>query len=164
MIERIKNPNKTPKLQVPFLTEEQKTALFEREDHGITPVEGIPRYPAFDDWMGRGNHFGGVGVNGKNNFSLRFLPNQYLREAQHFQRFILLYPELVEELETITETHYGVNRTGKPGEGVTEEEEYKYWEAYEKLAVLVDADDDPMVIANDLPLPRGMVIPDVLTG
>lgn len=163
--ERIKGPDTTPILGIPLLTEEQKANLFERDDRGITPVLGITRYPTFEDWMERDNPFGTSGVGCKGNFTVRFLPGpigQYMREAQHFQRFALLYPGKTEELIDLSVRLFGPERQHPVV--VNEDEERMYWDAYEKLADLVDANDDPLIIANGWDIPHGMAVSTVLTG
>lgn len=148
-------------LNKPALTEKQKQELFEREDHGVTPVTGITRFPTFEDWMKTG---GVLGPN-KNNYFSKFGDEPIVagisQASQHFQRFILLYPERFKKLHDFT---VGFERRSLDDPALTEDLEKDYWTAYEELADLVDVNDHPPTITADHEMPRGQAHPSLLTG
>lgn len=149
------NPNVTPVLGIPLLTEQDKQSLIEDTDHGITPPSGVRRYSTFERWQETGTAFQ------KNNYVLHFMSGftgDLKRELPWIQRFAFLYPDLLQQLEEITEPK--IKQEGIPV--VTEDEERLYWEAYEKIADLIDVNDP--YITNDQDLPEGQAFPGVLTG
>ena len=148
------NPDHTPIMGLPRLTVEQKQALHERPDHGITPVEGIKRFPTYQDWLNYG------GLVGTDNFHMLFVPgvSGFRRKTQHVQRFTELYPE-----QTVRLMRIEVRRDDSDFKTpISEAEEKDYYDAYEKMADLVDANDDPRIIANGQELPFGQVVFNVL--
>lgn len=131
----------------PLLSDDEKRLLLEAPDKGIEPAQGIKRYQTFEDWQKNG------GVRGNNNFRPHFSSGFYgdiQREMPWMQRFMFLYPDMYQLLNEITDTN--LYRT--------EEEERLYWEAYEKIADLVDARDP--YITNGKDLPEGQADPDIL--
>ncbi|MBI3624244.1 hypothetical protein HY218_01280 [Candidatus Saccharibacteria bacterium] len=123
----------SPNLGVPLLTDEQKRALLEQEDRGLTPAP-MHRYKDFEDWLAQGGtnkslwmwfYSGGIG---------------HYPETQCRQRFDVLYPELATEL---TSAVLEWKKFIKPQESANyiRPLEPKFFDAYNKLADLVDIND-----------------------
>lgn len=151
-------PATTEFLGISILTDQQKRDLFEMPNHGVTPVMGLRRYPEFSDWMKTNGAFG------KNNYWMRFSSivfGRYHQEMPWMQRFVALYPDQFERLQGFVDSHaLAVQERRAPPVG--EEQERDLWDAYEKLAQLVDVNDP--YIDNKEGLPPGQAIPNLLTG
>lgn len=134
----------------PVLTEEQRQALFERKDHGITPAP-LVHFDTYEAWKNRGpeatqniGYFLGIGQERS-----RF---DGFRELQCFQRYALLYPESVTDLAQRVKA---IPTGGRPDE----ETDMLLWDAYEKMAALADIHDAGL---NGDNLPEGEIDPRVL--
>lgn len=145
MSEKTKDPNKTPILQYPLLTEDEKAALLIEPNHGIHQAKEIKRFKDYDEWMSRGG--------ASANFWMRFsnILGGAHREPQWIQRFAILYTELDANLINAV-AGFG---PGTPFDSATE---HNFYDAYNKLADLVDEGD--VGVNNDLPV--GQVDPYIL--
>jgi hypothetical protein len=159
------NPNKeqrsdtalTAFLGIPVLTDEQKKALTERDDHGVTPAN-VRRYPSYEEWH-RSQHsnynqgfFQSMPEGEEEDFSI-FTP---ARELLAFQRLVVLHPDLVAELRQ--------RINAKEGPSVDEETNRILWQSYELMAVLTDINDEFGKLEGDqhMRLPSGQINPDYL--
>lgn len=146
-------------LKIPVLNDEGKRRLVEEADRGITPVSGLRRYVTFEDWQGSG------GVFGKNNFWMHFKSNSFMlpfHEMSYMQRFVYLHPDFYDQLEKMTDEWSDGISQGIDLPSFTEEQERLYWDAYEKIANLVSADD--AYVTNGMDLPQGEAYPALLFG
>ena len=113
-------------LGIPLLNQTEIDNLV-TENFGIVPAH-IVHFETYEDWVSRtSNSTWGLGffLNGK-----MFDP---YKELQCMQRYVILYPEEYEHLvEKVNELE-----SGKPPESIDKE----IWQAYEKIASLVDVND-----------------------
>lgn len=154
-----KSPDVTRLLGIPVLTDEEKQRLVEETDHGVVPASGLHRFTTFEDWQQTG------GLLRKNNFWMHFKSDSFMlpfHEMSYMQRFVFLHPDLYEQLEIMTDEWAGDISQGKGMPSFSVEQEHLYWDAYEKIASLVGADDP--YITNGQDLPPGQAYPALLFG
>lgn len=124
---------------IPVLTEQQKQALFEAPDHGITPVDSLVQFTDISQWLEHGAN---------SNFWMYFRDGTMFdgrRARECFQRFEQLHPDLVEQLFGITEER---RRPDGACHIFTEEDQEIFFDAYNKMADLVDVNDSYLNDAN----------------
>lgn len=83
-------------------------------------------------------------------------------EMSYMQRFVYLHPDFYDQLEKMTDEWSDGISQGIDLPSFTEEQERLYWDAYEKIANLVSADD--AYVTNGMDLPQGEAYPALLFG
>jgi len=113
------------------LTDEEKRAVLEREDHGVTDPVKQTEYETRDEFKKK-----------QNNFYVHFsapepgvMVNNTYKARRAFQRFELLYPEMASRMIG----RYGQNSP------FSEQEWQDLFDAYQKMTKLVDKKDEGVV-------------------
>lgn len=119
----------------PLLTDEEIDALFSREDRGIEPAS-MKQFDSLQEFK-----------EGSNNFFYTFVAEEgnldsYLnRRRKSVQRFSVLFPEKLMELEKIE----AIDRRS-----LGEEDWQRLYEAYQEISQLVDIDDNSVIRAGEV--------------